>query len=341
MQTDTRANDPVLADFELPLRGVYHPLGFSVEIATNSLQVLDAAQESWGHFRKTFSEPPVTLRVGVVEDDSDACPPAPVCRAQRNLLARIADTRNYSVSDMDRGFAFSWLTPAVVRNRAYLRYHFLEGMAWDLLGSLYLTSIHAGCVSREGHGVLLCGDSGAGKSSLSFACARNGWTFLSDDSTCLVRGRDGRVVVGNPYQMRFRPSAVDLFPELKDQNLTLRAAGELAIEVPTASLRNVRTASQCFVDYIVFLNRGSAAPPGLVPFPKDKALKQFEQEVCFGEKEVRDAQKASLRNLLSAEVFELRYNDLDSALNQLESLIRNGTSPPSELCVDLNEGEHA
>ena len=220
MQTESPVLDPVFADFEMPLQGVYHLLGFTVEIATNCPEVLAGAQESWGHFRKTFHEPPVTLRVGVTEGGSEICPAAPVCRVQRNLLARIADARNYSVSDMRQGFAFSWLTPAVVKNRAYLRYHFLEGMAWDLLDSLYLTSIHAACVSKEGQGILICGDSGAGKSSLSFACARSGWTFLSDDSTCLVRARAGRVVVGNPYQIRFRQSAVDLFPELRDQRLS-------------------------------------------------------------------------------------------------------------------------
>lgn len=341
METEIPVLDPVLADFEMPLHGVYHPLGFTVEIATNCPEVLAGAQESWGHFHKIFHEPAVTIRVGVTEGGSEICPAAPVCRAQRHLLTRVADERNYAVSDMSQGFAFSWLTQAVVKNRAYLRYHFLEGMAWDLLDSLYLTSIHAACVSKQGQGILLCGDSGAGKSSLSFACARSGWAFLSDDSTCLVRTRAGRVVVGNPYQIRFRQSAMDLFPELRDQRLTLRATGELALEIPTANLKTIKTASQCNVDHIVFLNRGTADPPNLLPYPKDKALKKFEQVVCFGERETRDAQRASLRNLLEADVFEMRYTDMDSALSLLDSLVCNGARSPSAVGVDSEEGDRA
>ena len=76
------ALDPVCSNFSLPLLGVYHPLGFAVEIATNSAEVLVAAEESWGHFRKAFSEPPIRLDIGVIADDSRECPPAPGCRAR-------------------------------------------------------------------------------------------------------------------------------------------------------------------------------------------------------------------------------------------------------------------
>src|SRR5271168_4907051 len=39
------ANDPLLCKMELPLRAVFYPLGFAVEISTNSQAVLDAAKE--------------------------------------------------------------------------------------------------------------------------------------------------------------------------------------------------------------------------------------------------------------------------------------------------------
>jgi hypothetical protein len=322
MRLQTSKLDPLLCDFELPFRAVYHPLGFSVGIDTNSQEVLAAAQESWGQFRKIFSEPTVQLSFGVLEGGRKECPPPPVCRSRRHLLSNVADSENFSVTDLRHGHAFGWLTKTVIENRAYFRYYFLEATVWTLLSSLYLTPIHGACVSMASRGVLLCGDSGAGKSSLAYACARSGWTFLSDDSSFLVRKRKGRVVVGNPYQMRFRESGGDLFPELKDQRLTLRATGELAIELPTAKLPATKTACECAIDFIVFLNRERGASPGLWPFPKDRALRWFERVICYGENEVRDDQRASLRNLLSAQVFELRYNELDSARRQLEVLVR-------------------
>ena len=67
MQIQTFRSDPDLYDFEMPLQGVYHPLGFPLEIATNSHEVLAAAEESWGHFRPMFSAPPLQARIGVLD----------------------------------------------------------------------------------------------------------------------------------------------------------------------------------------------------------------------------------------------------------------------------------
>jgi hypothetical protein len=254
-------------------------------------------------------------------------------------LARVADAENFSVSDVNHGFAFAWLTRATVENRPYLRWHFIEGVSWDLLDR-YLTPVHAACVQFEDRGVLLCGDSGAGKSSLAFACALKGWTYLADDGCCIVRGRQSRAVVGNPYQIRFRESAVELFPELKNQRLARRATGEMALEVPTASLPQMRTTTQCLIDYIIFLNRGDASPARLLRFPKDTALLWLEQIIFPGEKDTVEAHKASLRRLLEAEVFELRYAHLDSAIQQLEALVRDGHQSPSGVCTAVESREH-
>jgi hypothetical protein len=322
--------DPLLCKFELPLRALYHPLGFCVEITTNSPEVLEGAAESWGHFRKLSSEPPVQLRIGVLGGGPAECPPAPVCRGHRNLFIQIADAENYAVSDTRQRFAFAWLTPAAVKNRAYLRYHFLEGTSWSLLGPLYLSSVHGACVQRAGHGVLLCGDCGSGKSSLAYACARRGWTFLADDSASLIRSRQGRVVTGNPHHMHFAESAIQLFPELRDQRLMPRASGETAIELATASMPEIQIVTECSVDYIVFLNRQEPEPRGLTPFPKGIALQWFEQYVCDCDEEVVCAQKASLRNLLTAEIFEMRYSDLDSAVKLLEGMVGDGGQPADE-----------
>jgi len=315
--------DPLLYDFEMPLRAVHYPVGFPLEIATNSEEILAAARESWGYFNKVFAYPPLALRIGVLDGGPADCPPEPVHRQQRNLRACVADTENFSVSDLKNGFAFAWLTRATVENRAYLRWHFLEAMSWNLLGA-YLTPVHAACVRLQDRGVLLCGDSSAGKSSLAYACAKNGWLYMADDSSSLVRGRREPLVVGNPYQIRFRESAVELFPELKQWPLTLRATGEMAIEVRTARMPEVRTMTECFIDYIVFLRRGHAGPPRLLPFPKHEALRWFEQVICCGEGEVVEAQKASLQNLLTAEIFELRYGGLAAAVGRLEEMVHSG-----------------
>jgi len=314
--------DPILYDFEFPLEETFYPRGFPVRIETNSPAVLLAATESWSACHQAFDAEPIRLNIGVSDDGPDGTLAPPVCRGRRNLMSLVADSRNFYVCDMRGGYGFSWVSLATVQNRPGYRYHFLEGMALSLLVARYMTPIHAGCVSLNGKGVLLCGDSGAGKSSLSFACARRGWIFVADDSSSLVRNRGGRIVVGNPHQIRFRESAIDLFPELRYEKLTRRVNGEMAIEVPTSSLAGIATSLQAPVDHIVFLNRKPFAPVRLNRLSLENVLPWFEHMLTYGEPEIREEQRESLRNLLSANVVEMVYSDLDSAISCLESMVQ-------------------
>ena len=322
--------DPLGYDFNLPLKAVYYPLGFAVEISTNCPAVLSAAEQNWKSYSRAFSVPPVRVRIAVTEGQATDCPPPPTCRGQRNLVMLVASPWDFAVCDLTTGFASLWLSTSTVENSAYLRYHFLDSTVLMLIEALYLTPIHAACVAFQDRGLLLCGDSGAGKSSLSFACARRGWTFVSDDANFLIRDRKERVVVGNPHHLHFRESATDVFPDLKSHRLTQRINGEMAIELATANLPEIRTSSQSPIDFIVFLNRSASGPATLQPFSRERALAYLEQVICYGEQHLRDAQKSSLHALLQAEILELRYSALNSALDCLEAFVSAGTAAIQE-----------
>jgi HPr kinase/phosphorylase len=49
--------------------------------------------------------------------------------------------------------------------------------------------IHASCVARDGHGVLLTGPSGAGKSDLALRLIGRGFTLVADDRVEIADGR--------------------------------------------------------------------------------------------------------------------------------------------------------
>jgi hypothetical protein len=317
------AGGKVLCDAELPLRAIYYPLGFPVEVVTNSHEVLVAAEESWGCFKKNFSVFPLEFHINVTDDGTQECPQEPAYWGQRHLGSIIADTQNFITCDLKEGFAFGWLTRAAVLHRSYFRYFFLEAAALTLISSLHATPIHSACVEMADHGVLLCGDSGAGKTSLAYACARAGWKYLSDDATYLVHGED-RLVIGNSHQFRFRDSAVHLFPELQGKEPTPRATGKPSIEVPTARMPKILTADRCVIDYIIFLNRSEPEPAGFSLFPRDQATQWFEESLSIAG-EYREAQLAAIHKLLSVDILELRYRDLDSAVDSLEKLVMRNT----------------
>jgi hypothetical protein len=304
---------------------VFFPLGFPLRVVSNSLEILAAAEQSWGCFPPAFSNEPFELRIGVSRnDDSDmTVPPAPLHSFNGDLLVNAADTDNFCITDLKKGRAVGWVSKITASSTSYLRYHILEAAALSMIATLRAVALHGACVRSGKSGVLLCGDSGAGKSSLSFAGARAGWTFVCDDSSYLVLDRDDRLVVGNCHQVRFRPSAVELFPEIEGRPITPRATGKPSIEVRTSEWPELSTAGEAQVEHIVFLNRSQSDRQELVSVPPATVLPWFTQHL-MATGGARLAHEAALSRLLQAGVFELRYRNLEWAIERIDQLAVRG-----------------
>jgi hypothetical protein len=303
----------------MPYRGVFYPLGFGVEICTNDRDVLEAANEIWGHLLPRRISATVQLRIGISESTSTQCPATPTVRAQRHLISFIADAENHATCDLKGGFGFAWLSRNALRHRLYFRYHFLESIAMVLISGTFAPALHAACICRHGRGMLLCGDSGAGKSTLAYACARAGFTYITDDASYLLRDSDHPRIVGHSHKIRFRPSSRKLFPELRGRELTPRLEGKPSIEVPTSELPGLITAQEARIHYLVLLKRSPRAAAELVPIPTDVALERF-HEGLYPVEEIRRSQIAALQQLATVQAFEFYYSELDDAVRCLEAL---------------------
>lgn len=319
----------MLCDVELSFREVFFPLGFALEIRTNDPAVLRAARGRWKDMRRLYDVPGLLLNITVTREESQECPPAPTARGQHFLFSCIADVHNQMVCDLKTGFGFACLTQAAIRHNSYLYYYFLEGAALMMIVALYVTPVHAACVSRHGHGMLFCGESGAGKSTLAYACARAGWTYTTDDSSYLHRASHEPRVIGNSRQIRFRPSAHELFPELSSRGLTPRAEGKPSIEVPTAELPGIITSDEAMVHSIIVLNRQPSAVTELIPISRDAVFDTFSKNLN-PIREMRELHAVALQELAAVDGYELRYNDLDAAIELLERLARAAPLPRDE-----------
>lgn len=75
-------------------------------------------------------------------------------------------------------------------------------------------SLHAACVADGGRGVLLAGESGAGKTTLTVALVLAGATFLSDDMVFLDAAGETVRVLGLPDELDLTDETVQLFEPL-------------------------------------------------------------------------------------------------------------------------------
>jgi hypothetical protein len=318
--------DTPLSDFELPLRRTFYPLGYPLVLETNSPDVIRAAEEGWGEFERLFAGEPVRVCLAVSEVDSESPLPPSVIRAREHLMSIVAGPENFMLCDFDRGFAFGWVTRSTAADHPLLRYQFLTGGAATLGEQRALAPLHGALVIRNGTGLMLCGDSFAGKSTLAYACARAGWTYVSDDSAFLVRGRDDRYAIGEPCSIRFRTDAPDLFAELADHLPTVRPNGKIAIEVRTRDL-GISTAPGCVVDHVVFLDReqsDQAVPASIHHCAADRFRENWVRCASLGRDDVRTAQRRCHERLLRAGLWRMQYSDLDNAVARLERLVDHG-----------------
>jgi hypothetical protein len=299
------------------LDATFHPLGFPVRILTDSQAVVDAALAEWSSWQPAFSDPPITIRVNVV-GTSNQRPPASIFRADGPIFEVISDSNNRARGDTRAGEATAELTPGAIENGEWLQYHFLDALVFQLITSPCLTPIHASCVALTGRAVLLAGNSLAGKSSLAYACARRGWTYVSDDSSPLLRRcASEHVVLGTPHSLRLRPDAPRLFPELAPHPTKLRGNGKTVLEIPTRLLP-IETAATACAGRFILLNR-RPGPARLAPADPSRVRDHCAQHFYHWDPPIEAAQRAAFDTMLNGiEVLSLEYSTLDEAIDLLE-----------------------
>ena len=293
-----------------------------MNLTTNSREVLEAAFESWGMWEAQFTAEPVDLRVTVQEEGDLALEPE--FRTREHLFSVVADRHNYAVMDLDRLIGHAYVSRKTAADHAWFRWYFLDTMGLFLISQRHVAAVHAACVAREGAGILLGGESYAGKSTLAWACARAGWTYVGDDSTWLTAEGTGREVLGRPHSVRFRHDAPLLFPELSGYLSRVRPNGKLSIEVLTSEFSNIRTASRCEALALVFLDRSGRGTPGFERVPARDAVDELLGSTPLYRPQLRRRHHALIKRLLrQAPAWRMRYKSLEEGIALLGELHRD------------------
>jgi hypothetical protein len=312
-----RRQDPLAIDVELPLHGTFHPVGFRLDLTTNSSHVLDAAAQSWrSHRAQLYPGGALEFRV-VVQEEGALCGET-THRAQGRLYSVVSDRDNFASLDLDALRASIFVSRRTAEDHARLRWFFLESLAYMLLAQRYVVPVHAACVAREGRGLLLCGPTQAGKSTMAYACARAGWSYVSDDAVFLLPDDMRRTVIGRHRHVRFRLDAPLLFPELTGFVSRERPNGKVSIEIPLEELPQIQAAESAEAACAVLLERGSGA--GLEPVPPDELTAALLRDMPSYGPRVNAMHERAVAHLAGVPACRLRYRTLEEALERLTAL---------------------
>jgi hypothetical protein len=310
-----------VAPFEDPLHwGVpirfqedFNPIGTPVRVESNHEAVVRAAQESFGRYGKPLPGefPKFCLRVCVDPVHRSAPPwPKPSYRSLNHLVHIACGDSNFAIADLNARVSIGFVTQAMVEDSSFFRSTFLDCLFYVLAVHHDYTPVHCSGVVSGGRGVLICGVSGAGKTTLAYACARSGLQVLSDDVVHLridPANHELRLW-GKPWFLRLLPESVELFPELDGLQPQLRSDHEWYLEIDVENQFPGSAVVTCEPGALVFLDRQENAVTQLRPLSVDSALERLMKDIYASETSVTARHQQTLEILLQTRAYTLSYS---------------------------------
>jgi len=229
---------------------------------------------------------------------------------------------SFAVADLATGCAVGFVSPELVSDISFFRYAFLECLFYVLAVHRSHTPVHCAAVALNGRGALICGPSGAGKTTLAYACAKAGMQIVSDDVVHLeLDPVNQRVTLwGNPWTLRLLPDVIQMFPELTGTEVKRRGGHEACLEVDVPHLFPGSALISCQPTALIFVERDHSAEQKMDPIENELALKRLGQDIILDDAWVIARHQKALRKLAAIGAYELRYSGAPTVAVEL---IRN------------------
>ncbi|KQP47756.1 aldolase [Pseudorhodoferax sp. Leaf274] len=199
------------------------------------------------------------------------------------------------------------------------------GMNWCIGGQAHhYLLIHAAVLERNGRAVILPGDPGAGKSTLTAALALSGWRLLSDEIALI--DRDDGLLVGLARPVNLKNDSIDIVRAFSTDAVFGEPArdthkGTVAhLKPPTDSVLHV--ARRARPAFIIYPRWSADAPCALTPRPKADAFMHTATH-AFNYEVLGSTGFDMVAALVDqCECLDFRYAQLPDAIALFESLVR-------------------
>ena len=224
------------------------------------------------------------------------------------------------VIDRQRPRADGRIAPAHVARPWVVAHRIFSLTVIELLRCFDAFYLHAGCVSVGERGILICGASGDGKSTLTYALARAGFSFLSDDGVFLRRTPSGIEAFSWPEKIKLDRRSCSFFEELRPW-----AESRTKTEIPLKSTRITSVSRLSRPAALIVPVRGAGPSSTIRPIPRHDALARFlGQTIPLLEREGMDRQLDILTELVTTcSCLEL---EAGTDFDRIPSLVREAST---------------
>ncbi|MFB6453005.1 PqqD family peptide modification chaperone [Bradyrhizobium tunisiense] len=181
----------------------------------------------------------------------------------------------------------------------------------------WVFSLHAASLVKDGMGLLLCGQPGAGKSTLTLQLVNAGLRYAGDDVA--LGGADG-TICGIPFAVTLKEGSWDLLSRLhgdRYHGTHCRSDGVLVRYVPIPDAHH-----ECFsASWIIFLNRIASGPAELTVIDQLDSMKRLIENAFAADGRLSRVGFLALKRIvLGAQSLQLTYCEAVEARHVLMDL---------------------
>jgi hypothetical protein len=278
--------DPFLERSGTPARRHIQILGAQFEFASRSRRLLDLVDSAYrGLPRHRLGGVVPKLRVMLESRVSGStrrarAPPALSLLSGAGFLCGATRQSNFVVLSPAQRCALIVVPQEMLGFAYHTRYELIEFAVFSLAQRVQgLVPLHAACVGRAGHGLLLMGGSGAGKSTLALHCLLHGFDFVSEDSTFVVPNSMRATGVANFLHVRanslqFLERRADA-AMIRRSPIIRRRSGVAKFEVDLRQTRYRLAAAPLKINSLIFISKESAGSRALLMRLSKSRLREY------------------------------------------------------------------
>jgi hypothetical protein len=318
-----------------------HLLGGRFKFESNSrelLNLVDAAYRDLPRHRLSSDTPDLQInlllspprkaghsRNGGRQPTRVAPPPLTMLHGA-GLLGGATDSSNFVVVSPQEHAALVVASTQMLRFPYHTRYELIEFAVFTLAARAQrLVPLHAACIGRGGRGILLMGESGAGKSTVALHCLLDGFDFLSEDSVFVAP--ETMLATGVANFLHVRPDSLRWLGRsreaaaIRKSPVIQRRSGAKKFEIDLRGDGFLLAKSPLKIVAVVFLSSQSAgALPLLKSLPKTEVLASLAAMQAYGASQAQ--WRAFSGKVSRLDAFELRRGRHPlEAVEALRSLI--------------------
>jgi hypothetical protein len=197
------------------------------------------------------------------------------------ILCGAMENANFVALTPERRSALLVVSRDMLRFPYHVRYEMLEFAVYVLASRVQgLVPLHAACIGRGGHGILLLGPSGAGKSTVSLHCLLQGLDFLAEDSVLVDSA--GLLATGVANFLHVRPDSLRFLEDagreelIRKTSIIRRRSGVEKFEIDLRRPRYRLAPAPLRIGAVVFVSPKTADARGLLrPMRRPQVVRQL------------------------------------------------------------------